>query len=152
MKKSALDIIKQIMVEVENELPDALKSGQTDKVETLRFLMSDIKNEEINTKKNLNDDEITSIINKSVKKLRDASEMFTKGGRNDLVEQNQIQINILSSYLPTQLSDEELTAEIQKIISDNKELYDANPKAIIGIAMKSLSSRADPQRIMKALS
>jgi uncharacterized protein YqeY len=68
------------------------------------------------------------------------------------VEQNQIQINILSSYLPTQLSDEELTAEIQKIISDNKELYDANPKAIIGIAMKSLSSRADPQRIMKALS
>jgi uncharacterized protein YqeY len=137
---------------IQVELTDALKSGQTDKVETLRFLMSDIKNEEINTKKNLNDDEITSIINKSVKKLRDASEMFTKGGRNDLVEQNQIQINILSSYLPTQLSDEELTAEIQKIISDNKELYDANPKAIIGIAMKSLSSRADPQRIMKALS
>lgn len=141
-----------LKTKIQEELTDALKSGQTDKVETLRFLMADIKNEEINTRRELSDNDVLSIITKSVKKLTDASELFKKGGRSDLVEQNKLQIDILSTYLPAQLSDEELKSEVEKIIAENQDAYNANPKSIIGIAMKSLSSRADPQRIMKALS
>lgn len=141
-----------LKTKIQGELTDALKSGQANKVETLRFLMSDIKNEEINSRKELEDDEVLNIIKKSVKKLIDASALFEKGGRSDLVEQNKLQIDILSTYLPAQLSDEELESEVKKLISENQDAYNSNPKSIIGIAMKSLSSRADPQRIMKALS
>lgn len=141
-----------LKTKIQEELTDALKSGLADKVETLRFLMADIKNEEINSRQELSDDDVLNIVKKSVKKLADASVLFEKGGRPDLVQQNKQQIDILSVYLPAQLSDEELESEIKKIITENQDAYNANPKSIIGIAMKSLSSRADPQRIMKALS
>ena len=136
---------------IQEDLTNALRSKDSEKLDTLRFLMADAQNEEINLKRQMTDDEFVALIKKSVKKLRDAMTMFEKGGRTDLVQQNQKQIDMLSVYLPPQLSDEELRVAIDKLIAENKELYDKNPKMLIGIAMKTLSSQADPQRIMHAL-
>src|SRR3989344_4763524 len=136
---------------IQEDLTNALRSKNSEKLDTLLFLMADAQNEEINLKRQMTDDEFVALIKKSVKKLRDAMTMFEKGGRTDLVQQNQKQIAMLSVYLPPQLSDEELRVAIDKLIAENKELYDKNPKMLIGIAMKTLSSQADPQRIMHAL-
>jgi uncharacterized protein YqeY len=69
-----------------------------------------------------------------------------------LVDSNKKQLSIVSEYLPAEISDEELKSEIEKIIKDNQSLYDNNPKAIIGICMKLLKSKAGPSRIMKEIS
>lgn len=137
---------------IQEDLNNALRNRETEKLETLRLLMSEIKNSEIDSKRELTDEEVLSVIKKSVKKLNEAADMFAKGGRQDLVDQNATQSTFLSVYLPAQLSDEELQVKVKQLIADNQALYDANPKALIGIAMKNLSSEADPQRIMKALS
>ncbi|OGK15932.1 hypothetical protein A2862_04345 [Candidatus Roizmanbacteria bacterium RIFCSPHIGHO2_01_FULL_38_41] len=136
---------------IQDDLTASLKAKDQEKVDTLRFFMSELKNLEIEKKGELSDEEVTKLIKKQIKNLSDAVDMFTKGKRDDLVTQNNKQIEILSTYLPPELSDEELTSAIGTIIQENKELYDKNPKAIIGIAMKKLASQADPKRIMDEL-
>ena len=136
---------------IQDDLTASLKAKDQEKVDTLRFFMSELKNLEIEKKGELSDEEVTKLIKKQIKNLSDAVDMFTKGKRDDLVTQNNKQIEILSAYLPPELSDEELTSAIGTIIQENKELYDKNPKAIIGIAMKKLASQEDPKRIMDEL-
>lgn len=130
----------------------ALKSGDKNKLQVLRFIISKIKNKEIEKKEELNDEETLIILKKFAKELKESIQAFEKGNRADLVEENKKQLEIVSQYLPAEISDEDLKKEIEKIITDNKTLYDQNPKAIIGICMKLLRSKADPSRIMKVLS
>lgn len=129
----------------------ALKTKNQEKLEVLRFLISAIKNKEIEKKSELNDEEIILVIKKIVKEIKESIEAFKKGQRSDLVEKNKKQLEILSFYLPKELSDEELKKEIEKIIQENKNLYEKNPKAIIGVCMKTLKTKADSSRILKIL-
>lgn len=130
----------------------ALKSKDSEKLSVLRFVISQIKNKEIDKKSELNDEETIAVLKKIAKELKESIEAFEKGDRDDLVENSKKQLNIVSQYLPAEISDDELKKEVEKIIGDNKSLYDQNPKAIIGICMKLLKSKADPSRIMKVLS
>lgn len=129
----------------------ALKSGDKEKLSILRYLIAQIKNKEIEKQTELNDTEVVEVIRKQVKELNEAKEAAQKANRQDLVTENQKQINIVSSYLPEELTDEELKKEVQKIIAENQEISKKNPKAIIGICIKLLKSKADPSRILKTL-
>lgn len=130
---------------------DALKNHQSEKLTTLRYILAQIKNKEIDNKANLTDQEVTGVLRKIVNELNESIEAFKKGKREVLVSQHQKQLEVVSSYLPKEISDENLKKEIEKIVSENKELYEKNPKSIIGVCMKELKSKADPARIMKIL-
>jgi uncharacterized protein YqeY len=136
---------------IQDDLMTSLKAKDTQRVEALRLLKAEIKNAEIESGAPLDDEQIVAVVKKYVKKLREAIEMFEKGGREDLVHENRAQEAILSTYLPAEMSDEELAVAVQKIVDGNQELFQKNRNALIGIAMKQLSSQADPQRILKAL-
>lgn len=136
---------------LQQEQINALKAKESVKVNILRYILSKIKNKEIEKKEELTDEEIIIIIKKIVKELKESIEAFKKGKREDLVKESEKQLEIVSLYLPKELSDEQIKEEIEKIIAQNKELYDKNPKAIIGICMKNLRSKADSERIMKIL-
>lgn len=130
----------------------ALKSGDKLKLTILRFIIAQVKNKEIDKKGELNDEETLSVVKKITKEIKESIDAFKKGGRNDLVAENEKQLNVITQYLPAEISDEELKNEIEKIIKENKSQYDQNPKSIIGVCMKLLKSKADPGRIMKVLS
>lgn len=134
----------------------ALKSGDKEKLSVLRFIISQIKNKEIekNPPKGgeLDDNETVGVLKKFAKELKESIDAFEKGKRKDLVDINKRQLEIVSQYLPAEISEENLKKEIEKIINENKSVYDQNPKAIIGLCMKQLKSKADPSRIMKILS
>ncbi len=130
---------------------NALKSGNKEVLEILRFVIAKVKNQEIEKKEELNDEETLSVLKKVVRELNESKDAAVKGSRKDLVDQNDKQIAILSPYLPKELSDEELEKEIQQVLDKNKELFESNKKAIIGICMKELRSKADGTRIMKLL-
>lgn len=136
---------------LQEEQITALKSKDSQKLSILRFILSQIKNKEIEKKEELTDEEIILVIKKIAKELKESIEAFKKGKREDLVKENEQQLEIVSLYLPKELSDEELKQEIEKIISQNQDIFNKNPKAIIGICMKSLRSKADSSRIMKIL-
>ena len=128
-----------------------LKSGDKEKLSVLRYILAQIKNREIDKKAELNDEETLSVIKKIAKEMKESILAFQKGARPDLVAENEKQLTIISVYIPAEITDEELVIEIDKIIADNKATFDEKPKAIIGLAIGRLKSKADPSRIMKIL-
>lgn len=136
---------------IQERLFIALKEKRPDEVGTLRLILSQIKNKEIDKKKELTDEEIIQLLRKMIKDLDEAITMFQKGKRYDLVEKNNYQIKIVSQFLPQEISDAQLEIEIKKIIENNKELREKNPKAFIGICIKTLKTKANTQRIIKTL-
>ncbi len=129
----------------------ALKSGDKSKLDTLRFVLSRVKNKEIEKKDDLNDEEVIQILKKTAKELKESLEMYEKAGRQELVDEHAKQLAVVEAYLPAELSDEVLSKEIEALLAQNETVIKENPKAIIGIVMKELRSKADPGRIMKLL-
>lgn len=129
----------------------AMKQRDQNKVTTLRYILAQLKNKEIDKKGELSNEEELVILRKIGKELKESIDAFRKGKRGDLIAQYESQLKLLGTYLPQEISDEELKKEVEKIIAENKEVYDKNPKAVIGIAMKQLKNKADPSRILKLL-
>lgn len=129
----------------------ALKSHNKEKLSVVRFLLSRIKNEEIKKGTSLSDEEIISLIRKIKKEIEESISYFKKANRNDLIEENEKQLEIISLYLPEEISDEQLKKEIENIICQNKDLFKKNPNTLIGICIRSLKSKADSSRIIKII-
>ena len=129
----------------------ALKAGEKTRLSVLRFILAQIKNKEIDKKSLLDDEETLIVLRKVIKELKESVEAFEKGGRIELTEDSKKQLEFASVYLPAEISDEELKGEIEKVIKENQAVFNNNQKAIIGICMKQLKSKADPGRIMKTL-
>jgi uncharacterized protein YqeY len=123
--------------QLQEEQIAALKAGEKEKLNALRYIVSQIKYKEIEKQSELGEEEVVSIIRKQIKELNESIEMAQKQNRPDLVEENQRQV--------------ELEAEVQKLVESNKDAIDKNAKAIIGIAMGTLKSKADPSRIQATL-
>lgn len=122
---------------IKTDLVSAMKSHETFKVSVLRMLKSELQLESINLKKDLTDDEIITVIKRNVKKRKDAIEEFKKYGKSEEIEKNNTEITILESYLPAQLSDEEIKKTIVDAINELK------PESIkdMGRVMKYLTEK-----------
>ena len=129
----------------------ALKSNDKVRLTIIRYILSQIKNREIDKQKQLTDNEIIDLLRRESKKLDESITAFKSGGREDLVAEYEAQKNIVAEYLPKELSDDDLKAKIQEIIGKNQELYDKNPSALIGICIKELSSQVNSSRIAQAV-
>lgn len=90
------------------DLKVAVRESDALRRQTLRYLRSEIHNVEIERKRPLSDDEVVAIIRRQIKQRRDSIEQFSKGGRQDLVEHESAELGILQSYLPEDLSTDEL--------------------------------------------
>ncbi len=129
----------------------ALKSGDSDRVDTLRYILAQVKNKEIEKKSELEDVEVVSVVQKFKRELSEAIIQFEKGGRGDLVQNNKRQLETIAEYLPAEMTEEELKQAVAAIISKNQELYTANPKAILGVAIRELKGKADSTRVIAAI-
>jgi len=139
-----------------NDQIQALKEKNQEKLDFLRYILAQIKNKEIDKNPpaggELSDEETQTVLRKVAKELNESIEAFKKGNREDLVTGSQKQLTIIKTYLPPEISDEELQKLIKELITKNQELYTKNPKTLIGVCMRELKGRADPSRIMKVLS
>lgn len=129
----------------------ALKSADHSSLAFLSYILAQIQNRQIDKKADLTDEEVLGVLKKVASQLRESIEAFEKGGREDLVLKNKKELEMVSSFLPAQISDGALKGEIQKILEENRKLYKKNPKALIGICVGKLKKKADPARIVKIL-
>lgn len=129
----------------------ALKAGDTQQTNTLRFALSQIKNKHIEKRAELSDDEVAGVLTKLIKQLQDSIEMFEKAGRQELVDDYKRQITIFQAYLPEELNDEELTEAVQKVLDENHALIETNPNALMGRAVGALKEQASPGRIVQTV-
>ena len=102
------------------DLKSAMKAQDKLKLSVIRMVKSSIQMEELNKKRELSDDEVIDVISKQIKTRKDSINEFTKGGREDLVESTSKEIEILSTYLPEQLSEEDINNIIDKVFEEVK--------------------------------
>lgn len=125
----------------------AMKARDSARSDTLRYILAQIKNKEIESRAELSDEEVILILRKEGKKLQESIASFRSGGRDDLAKESQLQLDILSGYLPAQLTGEELMTRVKTIIESKAELAKSNPSALIGICISELKSVADSAAI-----
>lgn len=137
---------------IRTDLTESMKAREAEKTSTLRMLQSAVKNEQINLKRELSDEETLSVIRKAVKQRLDSIEQYTKANRGDLAAKEQSEIEILKTYLPPELDDAELEAGIREIIASTG----AQSKKDIGKVMKEATvkykGRADGKKIQEIAS
>ena len=97
-------------------MKEAQKARDSLKLNTIRCVISEIKNREIDLRRELDDEEITSLVSTQIKKRKEAATLFDKGGRTDLSEKENQEMVILQKYLPEQVSEEDLKNRIQEVI------------------------------------
>ncbi len=120
--------------EISGELIRAIKNRDTARTTALRFLLSAIKNREIELRRGLFDEEVQQVVMSLVRQRRESIEEFKKAGRDDLVEKEEKELELLLSFLPPQLSDE----EIQRIVEETAREIEAKEMKDMGRLMKAV--------------
>ena len=125
----------------------AMKEKDTMARSVLGMLISAIKNEEIDTKEEMSDEQVQTIVLRQIKQLNDAKKDFLSGERNDLVEKTNQEIAVLEAYAPAQLSDEELQAIVQSTIKDMNAEGMSMMGAVMGTVMGKVKGQANGNRV-----
>lgn len=140
--------------EIEEAIKEAMKSHDNVKRDCLRSVMSEVKNLTINAGKEITDDICLKVLQKSVKTHNDSIEQFSSAGRNDLVEKEKAEVAILSSFLPSMMSNEEVEAFAKDVIMQLSSQFGRDlSKKDMGLVMKAIKEHKDASRVdMKAAS
>jgi uncharacterized protein len=118
-KSNEVNVLRE---DINNALKDAMKSGDKLRVSTLRLVNSSLKNADIEArgqgKPALTDEDVLSLLQKMIKQRQESIELYEKGGRAELAEQERGEMKIIAGYLPAQMSDAEVKAAIAGIVKD----------------------------------
>lgn len=130
-----------------DDLKDAMRSRDTLRRNTIRLLLSAIGYEEIARRGDLDDDAVTQVLTKQAQQRRDSIEAYTKGGRSDLVAQEEAELAIVAAYLPTPLSAEEIGAIVDAAIADAGASGPQDMGKVMGRVMPQVRGRADGRQV-----
>ena len=133
--------------QIDNDRLAAMKAQEKLKLSTLRMLSTSIKNAQIAKKAELTDEEVQKVLRTEKKKRIEASEAFTKGGKQDLADKEMAELAFIEVYLPKQMTDEELTEIVTKALSDGGFTEANQFGQAMGAVMKEVSGRADGQAV-----
>lgn len=125
------------------DMKQAMRNKEKFELSVIRQIRSAIKYIEIDERKELNDEEVLHIINREVKQRKDSLQDFEKAGRDDLVEKINLELTIISKYLPQQLSEEEIQAIVKQTILEVGASSKADMGKVMGALMPKVSGRAD---------
>ena len=130
-----------ILDNVNKALSSSMKSKESDRVLTLRTIISAKKDKEIEKrtqdKKDITDEDMISILNKMMKQRKESIEMYSKANRSDLVDKENFEINILEEFLPSQLTEQ----EIEKVCSETIASLGASTLKDMGKVMQKLKEQ-----------
>ncbi|NOY63922.1 MAG: GatB/YqeY domain-containing protein [Nitrospirae bacterium] len=133
----------RLLESIEADLRESLKSANKTKVSVLRMIKASIKNREIDKGSPLTDEEIIEVLVSLVKQRRESIEEFRRAGRNDLVKQEEEELSILQSYMPEQLSEEELVNLIRAAIEEAGATSPRDMGKVMKLIMPRVKGRAD---------
>jgi uncharacterized protein YqeY len=136
------------MVEkLKQDMVEAMKNKEKEKLTVIRMVKAAMDQEHIDRKREINDELLIDVVNKQIKMRKDSIVEFEKGGRSDLVEKTQSEIDMLMAYLPEQLSTEEVIKIIDEIFEEVKPESQKDMGKIMGPAQAKLKGKADMKEV-----
>jgi len=132
-----------LIKKIDEDLIKALKAGEKEKATVLRGLKSDFKYKKIDIGRELTDEDCIEVMSSVAKKIKESIEQFEKGGREDLVEKEERELEIVQVYLPQQLGEQELKQIIQDAIKETGAASPQQMGLVMKVIMPKIKSRAD---------
>lgn len=141
-----------ILENIRKDMFVASKEGRTDDSDILKMAVAAIKNAEIETQKELTDSDIEKILRKETKKITDAIEQYTKMGREDLLNKEKAQLEVLNQYLPKLLTPEEVAVIVKKKITELGATSVRDMGKVMGSVMAEVGSKTDGNTVKNIVS
>ena len=129
--------------QIQDAMKTAMKSGDKERLAVIRLMMSAMKQVEVDERIELDDTRVLGILDKMVKQRRESINQFQAGGRDDLAEKEQLEINTISDFLPQSLSEAEIETIINNAISQTGAASMKDMGKVMGIVKPQITGRAD---------
>jgi uncharacterized protein YqeY len=132
-----------LKVQINDDMKAAMRARETERLGTIRLLLAAIKQREVDDRVELDDAGVTAVVDKMIKQRKDSIAQFETAGRTDLVEKEQAELAVLSAYMPEQLSDAEIAAEVQAAVAQVGAAGPQDMGKVMGVLKPKLAGRAD---------
>ena len=129
----------ELLRRLQTDLTAARKAQDRAQLTLLGTIISDVKNREIELKRELTDDDVTEVLRKGIKRRRESIEMYDKGGRADLAGTERDEVDVLSKYLPASVGDDVIRAAVVAAIDGGA----SNVGAVMGKVMAQFKGKAE---------
>lgn len=133
------------------EMKSAMKAGEKQRLATIRLILSAVKQVEVDTRTELNDQDLIGILDKMAKQRRESIEQFEQAGRNDLADKEKSELVIITDYLPQALSESEVSQLIDQAVSQTSAASMKDMGAVMAILKPQMQGRADMSQVSKLI-
>jgi hypothetical protein len=129
--------------QINDDMKAAMRARETERLGTIRLLLAAIKQREVDERVTLDDTAITAVIDKMIKQRKDSISQFEAAGRTDLADKEKAELAILSAYMPEQMSEAEIVAEVQAAVAQTGADGPQDMGKVMGVLKPKLAGRAD---------
>ena len=138
-----------LLAKLQDNLKTALKGGDSETVGIIRMLQAAIQNEHIakGKDKELTDEDIMAVLRKEAKKRHESADVFAGAGRKDLSDKEEKELALIKTYLPPELSEQEVEAIVSEVVSSGQSEFGK----VMGAVMVKIAGRAEAGKVSEAV-
>ncbi len=140
-----------LKIRITAEMKAAMRAKDKPRLGTIRLIQAEIKRIEVDERIELDDTRVLAILDKMSKQRRDSLSQFKDAGRDDLAEQEQVELDVIAEFLPAALSDEELQVLIDQAVADSGAQAMSDMGKVMGILKPQVQGRADMGVVSKQI-
>lgn len=139
--------MSELKARITEDMKAAMKSGARQKLETIRLILAALKQREVDERIVLSDAQVLEALTKMLKQRKDSIEQFGAAGRQDLVDKEKAEVEVIQAYMPSALSDTELDAMITAAIAESGATTGKDMGKVIALIKPKAAGRADMQQV-----
>jgi uncharacterized protein YqeY len=132
-----------LKAQLTDDMKNAMRAKESERLATIRLILAEIKRKEVDERIELDDTQVTAVVEKMIKQRKDSITQFEAGGRQDLADIEKAELVILSAYMPAGLSDEEVDAEVKAAVAASGAAGPQDMGKVMAILKPKLAGRAD---------
>jgi uncharacterized protein YqeY len=125
------------------DMKEALKAHDSARLSTIRMIISAVRNKEIDARKDMDDEGVLSVLSTSAKQRRESIEQYEKAGRQDLVDKEKAELEVIMSYMPQQMGRKEIEALVRDAVAESGAAGPADMGKVMKVLMPKVKGRAD---------
>ena len=137
----------EIKARIADDLKAAMKAGDRDRLAVLRLVMAALKQKEVDERTHLDDSQVLAVLDKLVKQRRESIKQYRDAGRDDLADKEAAEIGVIETYLPAQLSDEEIGSLVDEAVADTGASSVRDMGKVMNALRPKVQGRADMGKV-----
>jgi len=132
-----------LKAQLTDDMKNAMRAKESERLATIRLILAEIKRKEVDERIELDDTQVTAVVEKMIKQRKDSITQFEAGGRQDLADIEKKELTVLAAYMPAGLSDEEVATEVKAAVAASGAAGPQDMGKVMAILKPKLAGRAD---------